>query len=193
MAFRRSSEERSSSPEGIHKHTNLPRTTLEDIIGCVKYEGPTKTLDEMEAGIAEGARHVSRKMKPRQVSKPSRWSNLLGPVYTTGQVGKLLGGVPHQAIADRRDQRTLLGLKTADGVIVYPAFQFGERNEVLAGLPEVLQCFRDNGVDDWTLAAWLVSPSRALEGRSVVEWLHRGLDPEPVFHLAQDAARRFFR
>lgn len=127
------------------------------------------------------------------VPEPSRWDDLLGPFYTTGQVGKLLGGISRQAVADRRDRRTLLGLKTADGVIVYPTFQFGERNEVLTGLAEVLQRFRDSHVDDWTLAGWLVSPSRTLEGRSAVEWLRQGLDPEPVLHLADDASRRFSR
>jgi hypothetical protein len=138
------------------------------------------------------AEELARRMV-EVVPEPSRWDDLLGPFYSTGQVSKLLGGVSRQAVADRRDRRTLLGLKTADGVIVYPAFQFGERNEVLAGLPDVLQCFRDSGVDDWTLAGWLVSPSRTLEGRSAVEWLRQGFDPEPVLHLARDAARRFSR
>lgn len=35
---------------------SLPRTTLKDILGCMRYRGPAKTLEEMEAGIAEGAR-----------------------------------------------------------------------------------------------------------------------------------------
>lgn len=38
------------SPESV------PRTTLDDILGCMRYRGPAKTLEEMEAGIAEGAR-----------------------------------------------------------------------------------------------------------------------------------------
>jgi AbrB family looped-hinge helix DNA binding protein len=36
---------------------SLPRrTTLDELIGCLRFEGPPKTLDEMEAGIREGAR-----------------------------------------------------------------------------------------------------------------------------------------
>jgi len=31
-------------------------TSSEDILGCMSYRGPAKTLEEMEAGIAEGAR-----------------------------------------------------------------------------------------------------------------------------------------
>jgi AbrB family looped-hinge helix DNA binding protein len=34
----------------------FPETTLEDLIGCAGYKGPAKSLEEMEAGIALGAR-----------------------------------------------------------------------------------------------------------------------------------------
>ena len=34
----------------------FPETTLEDLVGCTGYEGPAKSLKEMEAGIAKGAR-----------------------------------------------------------------------------------------------------------------------------------------
>ena len=35
---------------------DLPETSLKDLIGCTGYRGPAKTLRQMEAGIAEGAR-----------------------------------------------------------------------------------------------------------------------------------------
>lgn len=125
------------------------------------------------------------------VPAPSRWDDLLGPFYSTNQIEKLWGGISRQAIADRRKRGTVLGLKTADGVVVYPTFQFDERNRVLPGLAEVLQCFRGVPVDDWTLAGWLVSPLRPLDGRSVIDWLRLGGELEPVLVLARDAARRF--
>ncbi|HXU30576.1 MAG TPA: hypothetical protein VN851_08380 [Thermoanaerobaculia bacterium] len=121
----------------------------------------------------------------------SRWNDVLGPFYGTPQVAKMCGGISRQALADRRERRTILGLKTADGVVVYPAFQFDAKNQILRGMPEVLQSFRGIDVDDWTIAGWLVSPSRVLEGRSVVEWLRQGRDLEPAVTLARDAARRF--
>lgn len=34
----------------------LRRTTVDDILGCLPYEGRPKSLGEMEAGIAKGAR-----------------------------------------------------------------------------------------------------------------------------------------
>ena len=33
----------------------FPKTTLEDLVGCTGYEGPAKSLKELEAGVAKGA------------------------------------------------------------------------------------------------------------------------------------------
>lgn len=125
------------------------------------------------------------------VPLPSPWDDRLGPFYGTRQVARLLGAISRQAVADRRERGTLLGLKTADGEVVYPTFQFGAGNRVLPGLPEVIQCFRGTDVDDWTLAGWLVSPLKALEGRSAVQWLQSGERLEALLALARDAARRY--
>jgi hypothetical protein len=141
-----------------------------------------------EIGPAE---ELARRML-EVVPIPSRWDDLLGPFYSTRQVARLLGGVSRQAVADRRERGTLLGLKTADGEVVYPTFQFGEGNQVIPGLAEVIQSFtRRTGADDWTMAGWLVSPLRALKGKSAIGWLRSGNDPEPLMTLARDAARRF--
>jgi AbrB family looped-hinge helix DNA binding protein len=34
---------------------DVPRTTVDDLVGCVRYEGPVRTLDEIEDAIARGA------------------------------------------------------------------------------------------------------------------------------------------
>jgi len=120
---------------------------------------------------------------------PLQWSNLLGPFYGADQVATILGGVSRQAIADRGAKRTLLELKTADGMIVYPTFQFDDRNQVLPGLAEILQVFHDSAVDDWTLAGWLVAPSQALRGESVIEWLRAGKDREVATALVRSFTR----
>jgi hypothetical protein len=147
------------------------------------FDAPGRSLD----GIGS-PRDLARRML-EIVPITSRWDDLLGPFYSTGQVAKILGGVSRQAIADRRERRTLLGLKTADGVMVYPTFQFDDRNQVLPGLAEILQAFRDSAVDDWTLAGWLVAPSRDLRGKTVIEWLRAGKDREVVLSLARKFAR----
>jgi AbrB family looped-hinge helix DNA binding protein len=40
----------------VRRVESLPETTLEDLIGCANYRGPRRSLEEMEAGIARGAR-----------------------------------------------------------------------------------------------------------------------------------------
>jgi len=40
----------------VRRAEDLPATTLDDLVGCVGYKGPTLTLEEMDAGIARGAR-----------------------------------------------------------------------------------------------------------------------------------------
>ena len=40
----------------LRRAEDLPATTLEELVGCVGYTGPALSLEEMEAGIARGAR-----------------------------------------------------------------------------------------------------------------------------------------
>lgn len=148
------------------------------------YQAQGRSLEEVTPAV-----ELARRMLAT-VPSPSRWDELLGPFYTTTQMSKLLGEISRQAVMDRVQRRTLLGLKTADGVWVYPRFQLDERNEVLSGLAAVLQAFDPDEVDEWTLAAWLVSPLQPLGGRSVIDWLREEREPEAVLALARDAARR---
>ena len=36
----------------------LPETTLKDVAGCLNYDGPAKSIDDMERAIAEGIREI---------------------------------------------------------------------------------------------------------------------------------------
>lgn len=120
----------------------------------------------------------------------SRWDNLVGPFYSVSQAAKVCGGISLEALEDRTEHREVLGLQTADGVLVYPAFQFDEQNRIVQGLPQVLRCFPVEPLYGWALAGWLVSPLRALDGVSVVQWLRKGKDLAPVLVLARDTAHR---
>ena len=41
----------------LDAYAKLPRgTTVEDVLGCTGYKGPRKSLEDMEAAIAKGAR-----------------------------------------------------------------------------------------------------------------------------------------
>jgi AbrB family looped-hinge helix DNA binding protein len=40
----------------LRRVRTLPPTTLKDVIGCAGYKGPPRSLEDMEAAIAEGVR-----------------------------------------------------------------------------------------------------------------------------------------
>jgi|GEM_PF-5100995 len=47
----------------------LESTTVDDLLGCTEYEGPRKSLRQMEAAIVRGAK---REASPPIVSSPGR-------------------------------------------------------------------------------------------------------------------------
>lgn len=40
----------------LRSSVTVPETTLDDLVGCVGYEGPRRSLADMEEAIARGAR-----------------------------------------------------------------------------------------------------------------------------------------
>jgi AbrB family looped-hinge helix DNA binding protein len=40
----------------LRRVRRAPRTTIDDLRGCLPYNGPPKTVEEMDEGIARGAR-----------------------------------------------------------------------------------------------------------------------------------------
>jgi hypothetical protein len=168
----------------------------DQIVGQVReaLEALAKNYAERGRTLAElgTAEEIAERMVAT-VPAPSAWDEILGPFYSTPKLAEILGGVSRQALADRRKRRSLLGLRTEDGAVVYPVFQFNARNEVLPGFREVLQSFDPDDVDDWTLAAWLVASQRSLGGSSIVKWLASGRPREAAFDLARAQASRYRR
>jgi hypothetical protein len=125
------------------------------------------------------------------VPQPSPWSEL-GPFYSTAGIARVLGGVSRQAVEERRRRRTILALRTADGVWVYPAFQLDDRNRIVRSLAEVLDRFRPQTPDDeWMVASFLAAAQPGLAGATVVEHLQAGGDLAPVLDLADERAARW--
>lgn len=80
-------------------------------------------------------------------------------------------GVSRQAVDKRRRGGRLLAIETSDGSFEYPFLQFDE-NGVVKGVPEVLEVFREEGVENvWEVLSFLANPSPALSGKSVIEVL----------------------
>lgn len=154
-----------------------------------------------EAASASGGRPEAFLGPPEQVAErmlaalpePSPWAEVLGPVYRPSQLARLFGGVSRQALADRERRGTLFGLRTADGHVVYPAWQL-QGGQIVPGLPEVIRTLRTGGGgDDWVIAGWLWAGQEPLGGRRVVEWLRAGRELEAVLVLARAAAARWAR
>ncbi len=126
------------------------------------------------------------------VVPPSRWSDVVGPVYTGSGLARKLG-ITRQAIHNRTKQGTVWALHTADNHVVYPASQFTADMSVFPELVRVLRCFDTADVDEWTLASWLNAPTSELAGQSPLDAV-RDADPlslERVLKCAKHAAARW--
>ncbi|RMH15207.1 MAG: hypothetical protein D6696_21345 [Acidobacteria bacterium] len=155
-------------------------------------------LDRRLEAYARAGRDIASLGTPEELAErmavvlpaPSPWDERLGPFYRSAQMARLLGGISRQALAERRRRRTILGLKTADGMIVYPAFQLDERCQVVQGLAETLRCFPPGDAEAWAAAGWLASPKTGLSGLSPIAWLKAGRPRPSLLALARDAGRR---
>jgi hypothetical protein len=116
---------------------------------------------------------------------PSPWDELVGP-FTLSEGVQARLGITRQAVAAKAGRRRLLRVITADGVHLYPLWQF-DGNRPLAGLPEVLALFPEEAVDGWTLAGWLRTPEPEL-GETPLDALVRG-DAGRVRDVARMVAR----
>lgn len=166
---------------------------VEEIVTQIELELRARMAALEASGRDPEALHSADELVRKMLSavpEPSAWDELLGPFYRTRQLAEILG-LSTSAVLRRRQRRSLLGLKTEDGVLVYPAFQLDLDNRLLAGLPATLCCFRDVPVDDWTLAGWFVTPHSALDGYSVLDALRSEGANERLMALARDTARRF--
>jgi hypothetical protein len=125
------------------------------------------------------------------VPEPSPWAEL-GPFYSTAGIARVLGGISRQAVEERRRRRTIVALRTADDVWVYPAFQLDDRNRVVRGLADVLARFRPATADDeWMVAAFVAAPQPDLGGRTIAEHLAGGGGLADVVALADERAERW--
>lgn len=115
----------------------------------------------------------------------SPWDEIVGPFVRTEGVQSRLR-ITRQAVAAKAARRRLLRVISLEGDHLYPLWQF-DGGQLVRGLPEVLFLFPEEGVDGWTLAAWLRSPDPDL-GETPMDALARG-DLDRVRLVARAAAR----
>lgn len=119
-----------------------------------------------------------------QAPLPSPWDDLVGPFVRSPGVEARLG-ITRQGVAARAARRRLLRVITADGVHLYPTWQFADGG-LLPGLADVTCLFAEDAVDGWTLAGWLRTRDPEL-GEAPLERLQRG-DVAGVLAAARTAA-----
>ncbi|MFM8773782.1 MAG: hypothetical protein ACKOFP_08105 [Actinomycetota bacterium] len=111
------------------------------------------------------------------------WREHLGPVYDAKTVAVLLGSPDKPLTRQAVSKRSLLALRTGNGRVYYPAFQFANGSPI-DGLTDVLAAVDAGIVSRWTLASWLVSPDVDLEGARPIDVL-RSVNAERVVDVAR--------
>ena len=106
---------------------------------------------------------------------------LLAPFWSAQRARAALGGPSRAALASRRAAGTLLGLKTTDGVIVYPVSQF-ERHagqvRVKPGLKPFMTALKRHS--PWSVALLIHTPAPELGGVSPLDWVRRDGDTDTL-------------
>ncbi|TRW46371.1 hypothetical protein [Georgenia yuyongxinii] len=116
----------------------------------------------------------------------------VGPVYFTADLVEWLG-VGEAELEWRAAALKVLAIRTADALLVFPAWQFDEDGQVLPGVTETLRALATGGLDDFTHVLWFGGASDELDGLSAVEWLTQGRPVEPVVAAARKNAARWRR
>jgi hypothetical protein len=124
------------------------------------------------------------------VAASSVWSRHLDGLLNAEQVRELLRVTSRQAVHDLVRRGRLLRVEDSAGRARYPANQFDEHGRPFAVVTEVIEAFDPAKVSSWTIASFLGSPQRELDGQTPQHWLLAGCDPEPVRTAAQRIAAR---
>lgn len=141
-------------------------------------DGVARRLDQMLASnevtdFSDEAEHATVNAMADAVLTANRINDRLGAFYATDRVRKVLGGVSRQAVSERAKNHRLLRVKTADGIILFPAFQFAN-GTVAPGIQKLLKILLGTGVDGWTVAYWLTARLAQLGEATALEVLASG-------------------
>lgn len=137
--------------------------------------------DSYQHASAETQRMVDRLL--RQDADDQAWAEQIGPAYRQADVAALLGKTKQAVSIDHR----LLRLPMRSGAIGYPACQF-DGKRLLPGVSDVVAALSAVVETPWTIASWLTSPHRALEGARPLDALRAGAVDEVVAMAEQTAA-----
>ncbi len=110
----------------------------------------------------------------------------VGPFWSGRRVRDELHLASRQALDSRRRAHAVLGVKTSDGAVIYPVWQFHRREETVEVRPAVGRIFAILGEhDEWTVAVLLNTPAPELNGLTPLDWVRHGRDEAPLLQFAQ--------
>lgn len=121
----------------------------------------------------------------------------LGPFYSTSGLTRRWG-MSRQAVHKRARAGKVLAVPVNDGSTAIPAFQFRNPesprpDEVMDGIPQVIDLLTRAGRAPLGIAAWLVAPDERLGGLSAAEWLRRKRPVGTVMNAARSDVTRWQR
>lgn len=119
--------------------------------------------------------------------RPNPLLELVGPFYDAAGATRCLG-VDAEALTAEQADGGVLGMRTSDGVWVFPAWQFAEAGGVHPELRAVVRALRR--LDGWSAGVWLNSVHIDLNGLTPRQALAAGVDPCDVAQLATQDAHR---
>lgn len=131
------------------------------------------------------ARRATMQAMAEAARRANRLNDRVGPFYSTERVARLLGDISRQAVSERARNHRLLRVTTADGLMVFPAFQF-TGTAVRTNLVPLLQILLGSGADPWTVAYWMTAPQEELGDKTALAVL----DSEDEARRLQEIAKR---
>lgn len=132
--------------------------------------------------VVDAARDAMRtQLRQREVN------DRIGPLLTLDRTRAYLGVGSRQAVDGRVKRHTLLRVVTADGVSLFPEFQFA-RGRVKPALPRLYDVLLGSGADPWTVVYWLTAPVGAGGGTRALDVVDSG-DEDAIADLLDQARR----
>jgi hypothetical protein len=150
-------------------------------------------LENVDVGSLPTPESAAERMLASLPSSPAdnQWNELIGPFYDTSGLTRWLGRSRQNVHAHMR-RHNILGVQTADGELLYPAWQFDDEGHLLPHLAEVLRTLRAAAPDPWANALWLTAPVERFDGHSAVQLLWNG-QAESVLDAARHDAEALAR
>lgn len=124
------------------------------------------------------------------IAATSVWARHLDGLLEAEQVRELLGVRSRQAVHDLVRRGRLLRVRDSAGRALYPANQLDRHGRPFPVVGDVIETFRAAGASSWTIASFLGSAQRSLDGKTPRSWLLDGGDPGPVCEAARRIAAR---